>query len=143
MASDRLKLSAELLDYLLPILPPALLGAKNSAGSTPLHWAALNSQLGAACKLVGHPGSPGIDLIDMKNNAGRSPLAEAELAGWEEGAKWMVEVMKLDEAVTADEDERPVDATTDVEIEIEDADGQVARMSLGKPGDRPQDPTSV
>jgi len=142
MASDRLKLSAELLDYLLPILPPALLGAKNDAGSTPLHWAALNSQLGVARKLVGHPGSPGVDLIDMKNNAGRSPLAEAELAGWEEGAKWMVEVMKLDSAVTAEEG-LPADATTDVEIEIEDADGQVARMSLGKPDDRPQDPTSV
>ncbi|KAH9994211.1 hypothetical protein BJV77DRAFT_1101335, partial [Russula vinacea] len=38
----------ELLDILLPIVPSSLLSARNRAGSTALHWAALNSQLGAA-----------------------------------------------------------------------------------------------
>ncbi|KAJ7921438.1 hypothetical protein B0H13DRAFT_149162, partial [Mycena leptocephala] len=35
----------DVLDYLLPIVPPTLISARNSAQSTPLHWAALNSHL--------------------------------------------------------------------------------------------------
>lgn len=89
---------AELLDVLLPIVPSSLLAAQNRAGSTALHWAALNAQLGTARALVCFPNGPGADLIDVKNTAGRSPLGEAEAAGWDEGAKWMVEVMRLDEA---------------------------------------------
>ena len=85
-----------MLDVLLPIVPPSLLSAQNSAGSTALHWAALNSQLAAARALVEYPPGPGIDLIEIKNAAGRSPLGEAEAVQWEEGAKWMVEVMRLD-----------------------------------------------
>lgn len=75
-------------------------------------------------------------LIDTKNAAGRTPLGEAELAGWEEGAKWFVEVMNLDEAPRATEtgedvgdEDIGVDAK-DIEVEIEDADGKVAKMSL-------------
>ncbi|KAI0301764.1 ankyrin repeat-containing domain protein, partial [Multifurca ochricompacta] len=86
----------ELLNILLPIVPSSLLSAQNNSGSTALHWAALNSQFGTARALVDFPGGPGVDLIDIKNAAGRSPLGEAEAVGWEEGAKWMVEVMKLD-----------------------------------------------
>lgn len=77
-------------------MPSQLFAAQNHAGSTPLHWAALNKQLGAARKLVLHPNSPGRNLIDIKNNVGRSPLGEAEAAGWDEGAKLFVEVMILD-----------------------------------------------
>lgn len=98
-----------MLDILLPIVPSSLLSARNRAGSTALHWAALNSQLGAARALVEFPGGPGIDLIDIKNTVGRSPLGEAEAAGWDEGAKWMVEVMRLVDAggagTTAEEEE--------------------------------------
>lgn len=85
----------------------------------------------AARKLVEVPDGPGIDLIDIKNAAGRSPLGEAEMAGWEEGAKWMVEVMRLEEAGKPEDDLHPADSATEVEVEIEDAEGQVARMSFG------------
>ncbi len=88
----------ELLAVLLPIAPSSLLAAPNDAGSTALHWAALNAQLGAVRALVGCAHGPGADLIDIKNAAGRSPLGEAEAAGWDEGAKWMVEMMRLDDA---------------------------------------------
>ncbi len=109
---------------------------QNNAGSTALHWAALNSHLDVAKKLVQHPGGPGVDLIDIKNATGRSPLGEAENAGWEEGAQWFVEVMNLDEnakAETADTDEevQPAEGAESVEVEIQDAEGQVARMTLG------------
>lgn len=86
----------ELLNYLLPLCPPSLLSAQNHAGSTALHWAALNAHIAAARALVEYPNGPGVGLIDVKNAAGRSPLGEAEAAGWDEGAKWMVEVMRLD-----------------------------------------------
>lgn len=81
------------------------------------------------------PSGAGVNLIDIKNSAGHSPLAEAELAGWQEGAKWLVEVMNL-EAVTEEngtenvEDSDTVDPNQEVEVEIEDADGQVAKMTI-------------
>ena len=63
------------------------------------------------------PGGPGVDLIDIKNSAGRSPLGEAETVGWEEGAKWFVQV---------------AEAVQDIEVEIQDAEGQVAKITLGQ-----------
>jgi ankyrin repeat protein len=90
------RLHLELLEYLLNIVSPSLLSAQNNAGSTPLHWAALNGHLRIMQLLVDHPGGPGQGLIELKSAAGRSPLGEAELAGFEEGAKWLVERMKLE-----------------------------------------------
>ncbi|KAJ6534009.1 ankyrin repeat-containing domain protein [Mycena vulgaris] len=128
---------ADLLDYLLPIIPPALLSAQNTAQSTALHWAAVNSHLDVVKKLVEFQGGPGIDLIDIKNAAGRSPLAEAELAGWDEGAQWLVQMMKLDSGGDAKEGEADDDesalAAEGIEIEIEDADGQMAKVRIGEP----------
>jgi len=87
-------------------------------------------------KLVQHPGGPGIDLIDIKNSAGRSPMGEAEMAGWEEGSKWLVEMMRLDSDDLEESDRNKViDGTQDVEVEIEDADGQVAKMSISGRGE--------
>jgi uncharacterized protein len=125
----------EILDFLLPLVPPSLLSAQNDAGSTALHWAALNSHLDVVQKLVQFPGGPGVDLIDVKNAAGRSPLAEAEMAGFDEGAKWLVEKMKLDTDDGVKEEERPAEEpdegdTPDVEVEIQDADGGVAKMTI-------------
>ncbi|KAF5355046.1 hypothetical protein D9756_005539 [Leucocoprinus leucothites] len=123
----------DVLNYLLPIISPSLLSAQNSSGSTPLHWAALNSHLSVIQKLIQFPGGPGVDLIDIKNVAGRSPLAEAEMVGWDEGAKWLVEMMKLEpeqgESAEDDEDRGNV-AAQDFQVEIEDADGQIAKMTI-------------
>lgn len=126
----------------MPLLPPAIISAQNHSGSTPLHWAALNSHLDISQKLVQYPSGPGRNLIEIKNIAGRSPLGEAELAGWEEGAKWFVQVMNLDheqEPEGLGEDENECDATTldtgnginrDIDVEIQDADGQIAKMTI-------------
>lgn len=127
----------------MPLVPPALLSAQNNSGSTPLHWAALNSQLEVAQKLVEHPSGPKIDLIDIKNKAGHTPLGEAENAGWEEGAKWFVQVMNLDPVGSEQQidDEATLEtedgSNRDIEVEIEDADGKIAKMTIsgnsGKP----------
>ncbi|OJA20832.1 hypothetical protein AZE42_02514 [Rhizopogon vesiculosus] len=124
----------DILDYILPLVSTSVLSAQNSAGSTALHWAALNQHLEVARKLVHFPGGPGVDLIDIKNTAGRSPLGEAEMIGWDEGARWLVQEMKLDEAgndVNDTEEDASLDTAQEVEVEIQDADGQVAKMTIG------------
>ena len=118
---------------MLTVVPPTLLVAQNTAKSTALHWAAMNAQLAVAQKLIGHTPGPGKDLIDVKNAAGRSPLGEAENVGWEEGAKWFVEVMNLGEDVKGEEELRPADDGQDIEVEIQDAEGQVAKMKIAAP----------
>jgi hypothetical protein len=132
LTDPRKRRATELLDMLLPIVPLSLLSARNRAGSTALHWAALNSQLGTAHALVEYPGGPGIDLIDMKNATGRSPLGEAEAAGWDEGAKWMVEVMRLVDAGGAG-----AAAAAAEEEDEEDTNGRAAGISVEEPGGGP------
>jgi len=133
LVSDRLV--TDVLEYLLPLVSPLLLASQNNAKSTPLHWAAVNSHLAIVQGLVEHPDGPGADLIDIKNTAGRTPLGEAEFAGWDEGSAWLVKMMKLEGSdvvqETSDEveDENGVSAQ-EIEVEIQDADGQVARMTL-------------
>ncbi|CAL1711414.1 unnamed protein product [Somion occarium] len=119
------------LDYLLSVVSSSLLSVQNDAGSTALHWAALNSHLTIVQRLVQHPGGPGKDLIDIKNAAGRTPLGEAEIIGWEEGAKWLVEVMNLDSEGSKGEEDQVVGPSQDIEVEIQDAEGQVAKMTIG------------
>ena len=124
---------SDALDFLLSVVSPSLLSAQNSAKSTPLHWAALNSHLPIVQKLVQFKDGPGVDLLDVKNAAGRSPLGEAENIEWNEGAKWMVEVMNLDDAESQGVEDQVVDAAADIEVEIQDAEGQVARMKISQP----------
>lgn len=117
------------------MVSPSLLAAANSSLSTPLHWAATNSHLKATQLLVEFPSGPQADLIDQKNSAGRTPLGEAEMTGWEEGAQYLVTKMKLDDISAGDGDGEAVAETDegvaqDIEVEIEDADGQIARMTL-------------
>lgn len=127
---------SDVLDYLLSVVSPSLLSASNQAGSTPLHWATLNSHLPIVKKLVLFPRGPGAALIDMKNNAGRSPLGVAEFAGWEEGAQWLVEKMSLDQGPGSSQED-DVEAgelepeVGDIEVEIQDAEGGVSKMTLG------------
>lgn len=133
----------DVIDFLGPIVPPSLLSAQNNAQSTALHWATINQHLLIMQKLVELPGGPGIDLIDIKNEAGRSPLGEAEIAGWQEGAKWLVQVMNLDTDEVKEEDgDEVIEGEREVEVEIEDADGRVARMKISSGAEPETDHTS-
>lgn len=132
------RLFLDILQYLLPIVPSSLISAQNAPKSTPLHWAALNAHLEIVQALVRFEGGPGIDLIDTKNAAGRTPLGEAELAGWDEGAAWLVKMMNLDAGDGENKEGEDSEAggaediaAQDIEVEIQDADGKIARMTIG------------
>ena len=74
-------------------------------------------------------------------------MAEAEFAGWDEGAKWFVEVMNLDSDVGKEEGDP--DAALDpadgpqIEVEIQDAEGQIAKMKIGGTGSTAEPPSST
>jgi uncharacterized protein len=99
--------SIDVLNFVLSNITGSLLQVANTSGqSTALHWAAVNSHLAVAKALVLHPGGPGPLLIDVHNAAGLSPLGEAELAGADEVAKWLVEVMTIEQKpIIGDENE--------------------------------------
>jgi hypothetical protein len=96
----------ELLAYLLPKLPSTLFSTPNSSGSTPLHWAALNGHLPIAKALVLVSNSPGDSLIDIKNDAGRTAVGEAEMMERNEVAQWLVGRMLLGDEKAAAEPEQ-------------------------------------
>ncbi|KAL8945633.1 MAG: hypothetical protein Q9222_007854 [Ikaeria aurantiellina] len=83
----------DILDFLLPTqdhdrthafqsLEPNL---QNLAGNTPLHYAALNSQLSAIKCLVAAGAEPGI-----KNAAGHDSVFEVERKEWAEGVEYLL-----------------------------------------------------
>lgn len=98
------------------------------------------------------PAGLGADLLDIKNAVGLTPLGEAERAGWADGARWIVGVMNLHpasssapaddgagggggeeaegEEVEEGEDVGDGEDVNAIEVEIEDADGGIAKMSL-------------
>jgi hypothetical protein len=90
-------------------------------------------QLEVVKRLTLYPNGPGRDLIDIKNKYGRSSLSEAEFTGWDEGAKWFVEMMNLDTEPDEQDDVANLGIEAEnnpVEVEIQDADGQVANFTV-------------
>jgi hypothetical protein len=69
----------------------------------------------------------GAGVLDVKNKSGRSAISEAELNEWAEGVTWMVGVMAVDDTGGAAQD---ADETGDVEVEIQDAEGRVAKLNM-------------
>ncbi len=141
--------------------------------STPLHWATVNKHLPTIKLLIepppplspfsstggppppstaATPSSPSLsfkrtDLIDIKNAAGRTPLGEAELAEWDEGAAYLVSVMKIttndegkgtteltEQVEEADEEIGPGE-DVDIHVEVEDAEGKISKVSLKAEGE--------
>lgn len=75
----------------------------------------------------------GPGVLDIKNSNGRSVITEAEMIGWEEGVSWMMTVMSVD-TKEQEGDEVLEEGSTDVEVEIQDAEGRIAKMNLGAAG---------
>lgn len=65
------------MSYLLPHLPQSALTALNEAGSTPLHWIALNYHLGTLRLVCPHLERA---AFDIKNAKGKTAVQEAEEA---------------------------------------------------------------
>ena len=93
--------------------------------------------------LVGHPTGPGAKLVDIKNNAGRTPLGEAEMAGWDAGAVWLVSGMDINSGKEGDarteEEELTNEAVDDADVEgseppenheVRDAGAGLSRMTI-------------
>ncbi|KZT61121.1 hypothetical protein CALCODRAFT_428150 [Calocera cornea HHB12733] len=123
---------ADVLAYLLPLLPAELLTTPNNSRSLPLHWAALNRHLSILTLLVSDP-RPGVDgahMIALPNGAGMSALAVAEEEGWEEGASWLAGRVELG---AAEEGEGGVrEGVTQEGVEEEDVGGEAETKTGGK-----------
>lgn len=133
------------------MLPASATALQNtSAKSTPLHWATVNKHLEVAKRVVEVSGvfiftelRPdllfilililGLEVLDIKNSNGRSVITEAEMTGWEEGVNWMMSVMSVD-VKEQEGDEVLEDVPTEVEVEIEDAEGRIAKINIGAGG---------
>jgi hypothetical protein len=63
--------------------------------------------------IVLHPLGPGDALIDCRNNAGRTPVGEAEMMERHECANWLVGRMRLDEPAgpSAGQEDAEMEAT--------------------------------
>ena len=82
-----------------------------------------------------HPEAPvyqrlGIGVLDIKNKSGRSAITEAEINEWAEGVTWMVGVMTLDGGGGASKETDEVVESEDVQVEIQDAEGRIAKLSV-------------
>ncbi|KAL5482987.1 YAR1 [Sanghuangporus weigelae] len=139
----------EILAYLLSLsqIPVSLLTSANDAGNTPLHWACLNGHLECVKRLVTYKPDPiraeesvtlGPALVLVRNSAGQTPLGEAERAGWEEGARWLVSVMDL-QAVseTSVEGVREADTVTCQDDAKEQEKIEIGLARLGVSEDTP------
>ncbi|KAL7414938.1 ankyrin repeat-containing domain protein [Mrakia frigida] len=122
----------DVLTYLLPLLPPSLFSTPNPSGSTPLHWASLNGHLPIVKALVLHPLSPGDSLIDIKNNAGRTAVGEAEMMERLEVASWLVGRMLLEDK-SAEKKEEEIAGEGSVSKEDEGEEEEVSfKLSLNE-----------
>ena len=70
----------------------SLLSAQNSAGNTPLHWAALNGHLTSVQCLVEKGADP-----YLQNKAGHDAVYEAERNDRREAVEWMLKEGGLEE----------------------------------------------
>ena len=69
-------------------------------------------------------------MLDVKNKNGRSAITEAEMNEWAEGVTWMVGVMSVDGSGSATQETDEVVESGDVQVEIQDAEGRVAKLSV-------------
>lgn len=69
-------------------------------------------------------------MLDVKNNSGRSAITEAEMNEWVDGVTWMVGAMSVDDSGGTSQETDEVVEAGDVQVEIQDAEGRVAKLSM-------------
>ena len=72
----------------------------------------------------------GAEVLDIKNKSGRSAITEAEMNEWAEGVTWMVGVMTVGDTGGAVQETDEVVESGDVQVEIQDAEGRVAKLNM-------------
>ncbi|OWT38468.1 hypothetical protein AYX14_02482 [Cryptococcus neoformans] len=91
----------DVLEYLLPLVPPSLLSVTNETGSPAMHYAVANNNTECVKALVNWPEEQGggLPLLKQKNASGRDAFLESmfagegkeEVSGWIEGYLYRVE----------------------------------------------------
>lgn len=69
-------------------------------------------------------------MLDIKNKSGRSAITEAEMNEWAEGVTWMVGIMSVDDSGGGVQETDEVVESGDVQVEIQDAGGGVAKLNM-------------
>ena len=69
-------------------------------------------------------------MLDVKNKRGRSAITEAETNEWAEGVTWMVGVMSVGNSGGAVQETDETVECDDVQVEIQDAEGRVAKLNM-------------
>ena len=69
-------------------------------------------------------------MLDVKNKSGRSAITEAEMNEWAEGVTWMVGAMSVEDLGGTPRETDEVVEAGDVQVEIQDAEGRVAKLSM-------------
>ena len=69
-------------------------------------------------------------MLDVKNKNGRSAITEAEMNEWAEGVTWMVGAMSVDDSGGTTQEADEAVESGDVQVEIQDAEGRVAKLSM-------------
>ena len=69
-------------------------------------------------------------MLDIKNQSGRSAITEAEMNEWAEGVTWMVGVMSVGDSAGVAQETDEVVGSEDVQVEIQDAEGRVAKLNM-------------
>ena len=69
-------------------------------------------------------------MLDVKNKNGRSAITEAEMNEWAEGVTWMVGAMSVDDSGGTTQEADEAAESGDVQVEIQDAEGRVAKLSV-------------
>lgn len=69
-------------------------------------------------------------MLDAKNKSGRSAITEAEMNEWADGVTWMVGAMSVDDSGGAAKETDEVVESGDVQVEIQDAEGRVAKLNV-------------
>lgn len=95
----------------------SLLSAQNSAGNTPLHWAALNGHLTSVQCLVEKGADP-----YLQNKAGHDAVYEAERNDRREAVEWMLKEGGLEEEMEGVDTQEQVEGEgeKDLKEQLED-----------------------
>jgi uncharacterized protein len=108
---------------------PGVINARNDAGNTPLHWAALNGHLDCVQLLV----QLGAD-VTIINSAGHDAVFEAEINDKKEVVEWLLGAVEALEEGIGHSVDTPSDSINDVKDKDSDGPGEASADQVEEVG---------